>query len=60
METPEIKLVLTVEEINTVLGALNELPAKFTMNTIIKIKRQSEKELMASGKKPVKNKRNNG
>lgn len=41
----ELKLKLTLEEVNLVLGALNELPYKMVNTLILKIRSQAESEI---------------
>ena len=45
-----IKLELTVEEIDKVLGALLELPARFSMDLINKIRGEAMAQLEQAGK----------
>ncbi|MFZ4545869.1 MAG: hypothetical protein ACOYN4_00460 [Bacteroidales bacterium] len=50
-----IKLELTVEEINLVLAGLQELPAKTSMQLIIKLQTEGQKQFEEQQKlKPVK------
>lgn len=41
----EIKLTLTIEEVNLVLGALRELPMKIVADTYAKIKNQAQEQV---------------
>lgn len=43
--TPELNIALTVEEVNVVLSALGELPAKVSMNLLNKIGMQARQQL---------------
>lgn len=44
-----LNVALTVEELNLVLNALAELPAKVTMNLISKVSAQAQQQLQAQG-----------
>jgi hypothetical protein len=46
-----IKLELTVEEVNLILGALQELPYKVSSELIIKIKSEGDKQFEELNKK---------
>lgn len=43
----ELKILLSIEEVNTVLSALSERPFKLVADTIYKIRTQAEKQLQA-------------
>jgi hypothetical protein len=44
-ETPEIKLSLTLQEVNTVLQGLAELPLKHSLAAVQKIEQQAQAQL---------------
>lgn len=48
-EEQKLELSLTVREINTILAALAELPAKTSMSVIQDIRRQAEAQLIEEG-----------
>ena len=48
----ELKIELTVEEINILLSALNELPFKTVNGLIFKIKNQAEAQLTPAPSAP--------
>lgn len=45
MDSKEVNLTLTVAEINVILAGLGELPAKFSISLIDKIKGQATMQL---------------
>ena len=47
-----IKLELTIEETEKVLGALSEFPAKFSLDLIVKIRGEAMAQLEPPGKEP--------
>lgn len=50
-----LNLALTVDELNLVLSALAELPAKVSMNLISKVTAQAQQQLQAQPSEEVKN-----
>lgn len=48
-----IELKLTVEEVNLILKGLQELPAKFSLDLIIKIKNEGDIQFEAKNPKPT-------
>lgn len=47
-----IKLELTVEEINLILTGLQELPAKQSLQLILKVQSEGQKQFEEQNKKP--------
>lgn len=43
-----VKLELTTDEVNIILAGLGELPAKHSINLLIKVQQQAQEQLKAS------------
>jgi hypothetical protein len=52
MADQKLTLVLSVEDVNLVLNALAELPAKVSMNLINNVSVQAQKQLQATQQAP--------
>lgn len=52
MADQKVTLVLSVEDVNLVLNALAELPAKVSMNLINNVSVQAQKQLQATQQAP--------
>lgn len=42
---PEVSITLKVSEVNTILGALDDMPHKFSRNVIDKVLQQAQAQL---------------